>query len=129
MQTPDLPPKPIILVVDDTPENIDILVRILETDYHLRVAPNGEQALRIAALTPPPDLILLDVIMPGLSGYEVCRELKSAPGTAGIPVIFVTAMDDPQDELRGFELGAVDYVTKPFDPLVVLARVRACLKK
>ena len=123
----DLGEKPTILVVDDAPESIDVLVGILQPEYRVKVAPNGEQALRIAASGDPPDLILLDVIMPGLSGYEVCRELKGAPATSGIPVIFVTSMDGPQDELRGFDLGAADYITKPFDPLVVLARVRARL--
>jgi putative two-component system response regulator len=121
--------KPVILVVDDATESLDILVEILQPEYRVKVAPNGEQALRIAASGDLPDLILLDVVMPGLSGYEVCRELKGSPATAGILVIFVTSMDDPQDELRGFDLGAADYVTKPFDPLVVLARVRACLSR
>ena len=82
MPTPDPREQPVVLVVDDAPENIDVLVAILQPEYRVKVAPNGEQALRIAASGDPPDLILLDVIMPGLSGYEVCRELKSATATA-----------------------------------------------
>jgi putative two-component system response regulator len=121
--------RSVVLVVDDSPESIDVLVEILQPEYRVKVAPGGEQALRIASSGDPPDLILLDVLMPGLSGYEVCRELKDAPATAGIPVIFVTSMDEPQDELRGFELGAADYITKPFSPPVVLARVRARLAR
>lgn len=112
-----------LLVVDDTPENLDVLVGILRQEYRVKVATSGEKALKIASGDNPPDLILLDVMMPGLDGYEVCRRLKANPATASIPVIFVTAKDEPADEARGFELGAVDYITKPVSPCLVRARV------
>jgi putative two-component system response regulator len=115
-----------ILVVDDTPENIDVLVGILREDYRLKVARGGEQALRIVR-TQPPDLILLDVMMPEIDGYEVCRQLKADATTRHVPVVFVTAKIDLADELRGLELGAVDYITKPVSPPVVKARVRTHL--
>ncbi len=116
-----------ILVVDDTPENIDVLGGILRQDYEVRVATNGERALKVAAGEPRPDMILLDIMMPGMDGYEVCRRLKDDPATATIPVIFVTAKDDPNDEEMGLELGAVDYITKPISPAIVRARVRSQL--
>ncbi|WP_349569140.1 HD-GYP domain-containing protein [Azotobacter salinestris] len=116
-----------ILVVDDVPENIDILVEILAPHYRTRVALNGERALKIARSDSPPDLILLDVMMPGLSGYQVCEQLKADPDTRAIPVIFVTAMSEVADERHGLELGAVDYLTKPVSPPIVLARVRTHL--
>jgi DNA-binding response OmpR family regulator len=121
--------RPTILAVDDSPESLDVLVEILQSEFAVKVAPSGEQALRIVASGNPPDLVLLDVLMPGLSGYEVCRALKESPDTAGIPVIFVTSMDAPEDEVRGFELGAVDYIVKPFDPPVVLARIKTRLAR
>ncbi len=99
-----------ILVVDDVESNIDILVGILGDDYDVSVAMDGESALE-AVDDDPPDLILLDIMMPGMDGYEVCRRLKANPETQKIPVIFVTAMTDVTDETRGFELGAVDYIT------------------
>ncbi len=116
-----------ILVVDDTPENIDLLLEILKDDYKVRAAINGEQALKIARLNVAPDLILLDVMMPGIDGFEVCRQLKSDPTTSHIPIIFVTAKITTSDEIEGFSLGAVDYITKPISPPVVLARVRTHL--
>jgi putative two-component system response regulator len=116
-----------ILVVDDTPENIDILVAILKDDYQVRAARNGEQALKLVRHKNPPDLILLDIMMPGIDGYEVCRELKADPSTCHIPVIFVTAKITSQEETQGLELGAVDYITKPVSPPVVKARVRTHL--
>ena len=116
-----------VLVVDDTPENIQILRELLRADYKVKAATDGEKGLRIARAEPHPDIILLDVMMPGLSGYEVCRQLKADPLTAEIPVVFITAKTDAEDEQRGFELGAVDYVTKPFNPTVVQARVRTHL--
>ncbi|OHX19639.1 HD-GYP domain-containing protein [Chromobacterium sphagni] len=119
--------KAAILVVDDIRENIDILVGILDAEYQVKVARNGEKALRIAAAQAPPDLILLDVMMPDMDGFTVCRQLKAAPRTARIPVIFVTAKDEIQDETLGFELGAVDYIAKPVSPPVVLARVKTHL--
>ncbi|MBF0378078.1 MAG: diguanylate cyclase [Desulfamplus sp.] len=116
--------KSSILIVDDEPYNLKILNELLRSDYSTRVATNGERALEIAMSDNPPDLILLDVMMPGIDGYEVCRRLKSVANTQDIPVIFITAKTDEQDEVRGFEAGAVDYVTKPFRPIVVQARVR-----
>ncbi len=116
-----------ILLVDDIAENIDILNNVLTPHYHTKVALNGEKTLKIASSANPPDLILLDVMMPGLSGYEVCQRLKENPDTREIPVIFVTAMTEVEDERRGLELGAVDYITKPISPAIVLARVRTHL--
>jgi putative two-component system response regulator len=116
-----------ILVVDDTPENIDLLLEILKDDYKVRAAINGEQALKIARLKVAPDLILLDVMMPGIDGFEVCRQLKSDPTTSHIPIIFVTAKITTSDEIEGFSLGAVDYITKPISPPVVMARVKTQL--
>lgn len=114
-----------ILVVDDITDNIDVLVGLLQDEYKVRAAKSGEAALKLlvgnAAL---PDLILLDVMMPEMDGFEVCRRLKAYPKTAGIPVIFLTAVDDATDVVRGFELGAVDYVTKPANPTVLKVRVR-----
>jgi len=115
-----------ILVVDDAPENIDVLSGVLSTSYKIKAAINGEKALKIAFASSP-DLILLDIMMPGMDGYEVCRRLKDDPRTKNIPVIFVTAKSDVKDETHGFELGAVDYITKPVSPPIVLARVHAQL--
>jgi putative two-component system response regulator len=116
--------RPTVLIVDDTPENIDVLNGILGGEYRVRVATSGEKALSLARAEPLPDLILLDVMMPGLDGYEVCRRLKSDFQTQRIPVIFVSAMNEIEDETRGFQLGAVDYIAKPVNPAVVRARVR-----
>ncbi|WP_108944559.1 response regulator [Shewanella halifaxensis] len=118
--------KATVLVVDDTPENIDILVGILAQDYKVKVAIDGPRALALAAKNVP-DLILLDVMMPGMNGYEVCKRLKQDPLTSHIPVIFVTALTDVADETQGFELGAVDYITKPVSAPVVKARVKTHL--
>ncbi|MBU2551944.1 MAG: response regulator [Proteobacteria bacterium] len=115
-----------ILVVDDTEANVDLLVETLGDDYEVAVAMDGESALEYVA-EGPPDLILLDVMMPGMDGYEVCRRLKDSEGTRDIPVIFVTAKTEVEDETRGFDLGAVDYITKPISPPVVRARVRTHL--
>lgn len=115
-----------ILIVDDTPENIHVLKGILEDRYSIRAATKGETALRLAAKQPP-DLVLLDVMMPEMDGHEVCRRLKSDADTAAIPVIFVTAKTETEDERTGFDLGAVDYITKPVNPALVLARVRTHL--
>ncbi|MBF0551314.1 MAG: response regulator [Deltaproteobacteria bacterium] len=114
----------IVLIVDDEPGNIRILVELLRPYYTTRVAVNGETALRIATSDNPPDLVLLDIIMPGMDGYEVCRKLKADPGTQHIPVIFITAKDREEDQITGFETGAVDYVTKPFSPEIIKARVK-----
>ena len=118
--------RPIILVVDDATENIDILKEILREDYQVRFASSGEMALEVAQKTRPA-LILLDVLMPGLDGYQVCRQLKANPSLKWIPVIFVTAMGDDVDEARGFAAGAVDYIIKPVSPVIVKSRVRTQL--
>lgn len=119
--------KPTILIVDDTPENIDVLVASLSDEYTIKVALNGKKALSIASLSPRPDLILLDVMMPEIDGYNVCERLKNNPVTANIPVIFVTAKHDIKDEEKGLSLGAVDYIIKPISPPIVRARVRTHL--
>src|ERR1044071_2522556 len=116
-----------ILVVDDAPTNIAVLTAILRDDYRVLAAVSGEQALKIARGDPAPDLILLDVMMPGMSGHEVCQHLKAESSTRKIPVIFVTAMNQVEDEAKGFELGAVDYITKPVSPPIVKARVKTHL--
>ncbi len=115
-----------VLVVDDTKTNIDILVDALHSEYEVSVAMNGKSALQIVK-TDPPDLILLDIMMPDMDGYEVCRRIKSEPKTSGIPIIFITSMSEIQNKTKGFELGAVDYITKPFDVLEVKARVKTHL--
>ncbi len=115
-----------LLLVDDTPENIDILKGILGREYKLKVALNGERALKIA-LENPPNLILLDIMMPGMDGYEVCRQLKANKETRNVPVIFVTAKSQETDETLGFDVGGVDYITKPVSPLLVKARVKTQL--
>ncbi|MCP5510762.1 MAG: two-component system response regulator [Leptospiraceae bacterium] len=113
-----------ILVVDDTPDNLLLIVDVLKDFYHVRAVNSGEKALRIANSPQPPDLILLDVMMPELNGYEVCKRLKSNPGTSEIPVIFITALSEMEDEKHGFELGAVDYILKPISSPILLARVK-----
>ena len=123
-----VPSRQVVLVVDDVPENIDVLNGILQDAYSVRAATGGEKALAIAQTAPHPDLILLDVMMPGTDCYEVCRRLKDDYNTAQIPVIFVTAMNEIGDEARGFELGAVDYISKPVSPAIVRARVRTHLQ-
>ncbi len=114
---------PQVLIVDDIEANIDVLVEILCEDYDLRVATSGADALEAVADTRP-ELILLDVMMPEMNGYEVCKRLKSDPKTAKIPIIFVTAMNEAVDESKGLEMGAVDYITKPIVPFILQARVR-----
>src|SRR3954462_13689020 len=112
--TSPLPRRPCLLLVDDTPANIHVLVGLLQADYDLKVATRGEQVLKICAQAPPPDLILLDVMMPEMDGYEVCRRLRATEATQAIPVIFLTAKSEVDDIVHGFELGASDYVSKPF---------------
>lgn len=119
--------KPNVLVVDDTPFNLDVLSEILSPHFSVKLAIKGEIALKIAQKTIP-DLVLLDIMMPEMDGYEVCEKLKLDPRTAQIPVIFVTAMGEVPDEAKGFEKGAVDYITKPVNPSIVLARVRTHLQ-
>lgn len=113
-----------VLIVDDVPVNIQVLAEALREEYRVRIAANGPNALAIAASDDPPDVILLDVMMPEMDGYEVCRRLKNDPETKDIPVIFVTAKSSSEDEVLGLNIGAVDYITKPFSIPVVKARVR-----
>ena len=115
--------KPKILIVDDTPENIQVLMGTLKDAYAIVAAINGEKALKLAAADPPPDLILLDIMMPDMDGFEVCRRLKADPGSRDIPVIFLSALDDTVNKVKGFSLGAVDYISKPFQPEEVTVRV------
>lgn len=117
-----------VLVVDDTPENLSLMSDLLREHYRVKVATNGERALRIAGAEDAPDLIMLDVMMPEMDGYEVCRRLKQQDNTKDIPIIFLTARTDPEDEKIGLELGAVDFITKPISPPLVQARVRNHLK-
>ena len=119
--------KQTVLVVDDAPANIQIVNSILKDEYKVRIATNGAKALELVNAIPRPDLVLLDVMMPGMDGYEVCTRLKADPSTKDIPVIFLTGQTETSDETRGFEVGAVDYIHKPFSPAVVQARVQTHL--
>ena len=119
--------KATVLVVDDTPDNLSLVSGLLRDDYIVRVANNGEKALRIATSEQPPDLILLDIMMPGMDGYEVCQRLKADPKARDIRVIFLTAKAEIEDERKGFELGAVDYITKPISPPILQERVKTHL--
>lgn len=116
--------KPTILIADDIPMNIKILGDALKADYSIRFATDGLKALEVARSFPPPDLILLDIMMPGMDGYDVCRALKEDNETQSIPIIFITAMSQEEDETKGLELGAVDYITKPFSLPIVKARIK-----
>ena len=116
--------KPKILIVDDVPENIRMLMEILKQDYATIPATSGEFALEKVLSSPLPDLVLLDLLMPLMDGYEVCRRLKENPKTRDIPVIFITSVSETRDNARAFELGAMDYITKPFNTAIVKARVK-----
>jgi signal transduction histidine kinase len=116
--------KSTVLVVDDTPDNLTLMSSLLNESYQVKIANGGKRALKIAMSDTPPDLILLDIMMPNMDGYEVCEQLKLNPKTANIPVIFLTAKAEIADEQKGLELGAVDYITKPISPPIVLARVK-----
>lgn len=122
METTDQ--RPTILIVDDSRDNVQVLASLFQADYAIKVALNGLEAIRIAETLPQPDLILLDVMMPVLDGHETCRRLKQVAATADIPVIFLTAMDQPDDEELGLALGAIDYIVKPIKPAIVKARVK-----
>jgi serine phosphatase RsbU (regulator of sigma subunit) len=119
--------KKTVLVVDDAPANIQIVNSILKDIYKVRIATSGAKALELVKVTPPPDLVLLDVMMPEIDGYEVCTRLKLDPETRDIPVIFLTGQTEVEDETKGFDVGAVDYIHKPFSPAVVKARVQTHL--
>src|SRR6267154_3505025 len=116
-----------VLLVDDAKANLDILVEGLKSDHKLSLALNGEMALQSAIRTSP-DLVLLDIVMPGMDGYEVCRRLRQRPETAEVPIMFLSSLEEVQNKTRGFEAGANDYLTKPFEMLEVKARVRSLLK-
>ena len=121
--TATAPARPTVLVVDDTPQNLSMMSDLLEGLYTVKLAPSGARALKIVT-THPPDLVLLDIMMPEMDGYEVCRQLKANPVWRDIPVIFVTAMTEIENEEKGLALGAVDYITKPISPSIMMARVR-----
>ncbi len=123
----DATDKKTVLVVDDTPDNIALVSALLKDAYKTKIATNGEKALSIAGAETPPDLILLDIMMPEMDGYEVCARLKESEQTRDIPVIFLTAKAQIEDEEHGLELGAVDYITKPISPPILLARVKTHL--
>lgn len=127
MSTLDAGEKPTILVVDDTPDNLTLVSNLLKKDYRVRVAISGEKALKIAFSDTPPDLILLDVMMPVMDGYEVCQQLRDNSLTAHIPIIFLTAKSEVEDERKGLSLGASDYITKPISPPILEARVKTHL--
>ncbi|MES9977995.1 MAG: response regulator, partial [Candidatus Thiodiazotropha sp. 6PLUC5] len=116
-----------VLIVDDEPQNLHLLVDALRMEHELIVATSGREAIERVDLHNPPDLILLDVVMPEMDGWDVCRKLKANPMTEGIPIIFVTSRDEVVDEAKGLAAGAVDYITKPFSPEIVRARVRTHL--
>lgn len=120
--------KPTILAVDDTPENLDVLVRLLSPNYNVKVATNGARALQLACGSELPDLILLDIMMPEMDGFEVCRRLKEDQRIREVPVIFISALDEADDKVKAFAAGGVDYVTKPFQPAEVDARVSTHLE-
>ena len=119
-----MPDRQTILVVDDTPDNLAVMSSLLRDSYKVKVAPSGERALQIIQSATPPDLVLLDIMMPGMDGFETIQHIKALPGCRDIPIIFLTAKSAIEDETRGLELGAVDYITKPISPPIVLARVR-----
>jgi len=128
MTAPEKESRKTVLLVDDTPENLAVLGEILMQDYHVRVASSGARALIAIVSDPRPDIILLDVMMPEMDGYEVLKRIRENAVTQDIPVIFVTAMDTTEDEAHGLGLGAVDYITKPVRPAIVLARLHAHLE-
>jgi putative two-component system response regulator len=127
-QAPEEADRPTILVVDDTPDNLALMSGLLRDSYKVKVANSGERALKQVQGDAKPDLILLDIMMPGLSGYDVIAELRANPETRNIPVIFLTAMSAAEDEKKGLELGAADYITKPISPPIVMARVKTQLQ-
>jgi signal transduction histidine kinase len=127
MNQTKLSKKYTILVVDDTPDNLALMSNLLKDEYKVKIASTGEKALQITLSDSPPDLILLDIMMPDIDGYEVCRRIKFDANTMNIPVIFLTAKVEVEDEKKGLDLGAVDYITKPISPPIVMARVKSHL--
>jgi putative two-component system response regulator len=119
--------RPTILLVDDTPANLSLLANLLKDEYRIKLANNGSKALEVATAAPP-DMVLLDIMMPQMDGYEVCRRLKSQEATRDIPVIFLTAKNETEDEELGFEVGAVDFIQKPISAPIVIARVKTHLE-
>jgi putative two-component system response regulator len=128
MDALDFTKKPTVLVVDDTPDNLSLMSGLLKEQYRVKLANSGEKALQLARAEEAPDLILLDIMMPGLSGYDVCKILKDDPATQHIPIIFLTAMTASEEERKGLEMGAVDFITKPVNPPIMLARVSTQLQ-
>ncbi|MEI6146520.1 MAG: two-component system response regulator [Methylococcales bacterium] len=120
--------KPVILIIDDSPDVINLISGLLKNNYKVKAANNGEKGIKVAQSDDSIDLILLDIMMPGISGFDVCEQLKADSSTSNIPIIFLTSMTNLDDELRGLKLGAVDYVTKPISPPVLLARIENHLK-
>ena len=116
--------KPKVIIIDDAPENIRMLIEILKKDYATIPATSGEAGLAKTLIDPPPDLILLDIMMPGIDGYEVCKRLKAIEKTKDIPVVFISAISEAMDNAKAFDLGAADYITKPFYPASIKARVK-----
>jgi putative two-component system response regulator len=116
--------RPTILAVDDDPESLRLIAELLRDNYHVRVATSGEQALRAAEVEPKPDLILLDVVMPGMDGYELCRRFRAQAHMRDCPILFLTVRSQVADEEKGFAAGGVDYLTKPISPPILLARVQ-----
>ena len=127
MQT-SIDAKPAVLIVDDAPDNIALISSLLKETYRVKAATSGELALSLVEGSSPPDLVLLDIVMPGMDGYEVCRRMKANPASADIPVIFLTARSEAHDEEKGLGLGAIDYITKPISPPIMLARIRTHLR-
>ncbi len=120
--------KPVILIIDDSKTNVEILASCIEEQYEVRKGDSGDQCLTLIEQSPRPDLLLLDIEMPGLDGYQVCKQLKENPKTANIPIIFVTGRQSLEDEALGLKMGAVDYITKPIHPAIVIARVNTQIK-
>ncbi len=124
----DVRSKASVLVIDDSPDNLSLMFGLLRNLYTVKGANNGASGLKVARGDSPPDLILLDIVMPGLNGYEVCQELKSDPSTRDIPIIFLTSLTEEADEYRGLQMGAADYITKPVHPDIFLARIKTHLE-
>ncbi|MBF0558046.1 MAG: two-component system response regulator [Nitrospirae bacterium] len=127
MDAPSFAQKSVVLVVDDTPDNLSLMSGLLKDDYKVKIANSGERALKVASSDTPPDIILLDIMMPEMDGYEVLKRLRTDERTSDIPVIFLTAKAETEDERYGLELGAVDYITKPVSPPIVMARLKTHL--